>query len=133
MGEIKKTKQPLAKKEEMRIDANLRTDRRVLIGEPLVIANKFASGKVIKNLKVEHPEPPFIIVLENGSVTEADSLLFKASGIITRTGNRLSHLAVVARELDIPYVNKIDINMIKENCKAIILITEEDAKVILED
>ncbi|VVB80719.1 Phosphoenolpyruvate synthase [uncultured archaeon] len=59
--------------------------------------------------------PPFedyIIVTQNSN-PEMSPLLYKSKGIITEVGGLMSHLAVVAREIQVPCITACD-NCFKE-------------------
>lgn len=60
----------------------------------------------------EIPEGERVILIASEADERVEKLLYSASGLVTAVGGRLSHIAIICRELGIPYVSGVDISAV---------------------
>jgi pyruvate,water dikinase len=91
-----------------------KSNLQIISLEGLVVSESmgYTQGIAIKEDCRVEGNKDYILILENAS-TEHFDLILKANGIISRNGGMLSHLAILARELSIPYICGIDIDKIE--------------------
>lgn len=86
--------------------------KRLVIGEG--VSPFTALGRLHKFNPETSTEPEEGAILVSEKVTDkVIEELFRAGGLITNTGGRLSHAAILCRELGLPYVTGVDITQLK--------------------
>ena len=86
---------------------------------------------VIRDIEENIPDLKGKVVILKDSPTDIADKIMGAAGIISETGGLLCHLAIVAREMGIPFLTQVEnaTNMI-ENGEHIEIVAEKIGKII---